>query len=207
MNDFLEKWNTDPRFKTKIKLGLYTLFVVIVSIFAFSIRRNVYTEPDIYNDNNNNDIVSIKIPEKYEYTYNININEKVYKYKGSKDLNTETITKISDDVTSKYVYENDKYYKDSVWIENLVTEEEVYDIIDYNYLKLETINTYLSESIAEEDKYLVYLQDIVLGNNSEQYISITIDKNKTNIDYTSLMKLFDKSIESFLVEVIIEEIE
>ena len=28
MKDFIEKWNTDARFKTKIQLGLYTLFVI-----------------------------------------------------------------------------------------------------------------------------------------------------------------------------------
>ena len=40
MQDFIEKWKNEPKFKTKIQLGLYTLFVVVVAVFAVSTRGN-----------------------------------------------------------------------------------------------------------------------------------------------------------------------
>jgi len=212
MKDFLEKWNTNSIFKTKIKLGIYTLFVVIVAIFAFSIRGNNYTDTAIdelsnYNDNKETDNISIEIPKAYNYTINININESIYKYTGTKNLNTKTIIKTADGITTNYIYEDNKYYKDSIEIDNLVEKKEIYNIVEYNYLNLENINTYLAISAEKDGKNLVYIKDIILGSESEEYITITIDKNKINIDYTSLMKLFDKTIESSVVEVIIEEIE
>lgn len=205
MNEFIEKWNTDPRFKTKTKLGLYTLFVVIVAIFAFSTRNTIPTNTlEIINKNKTDDI-SIEIPEKYSYVINIGINEKKYKYNGNKDSDMEIIDKTYDDITNKYIYQDGRYYKDATVISNIITKEEVYDIIDYNYLNIDTINKYLSVSEEEDGTYLVYLKDIILGNDSEEYITITMDENKTSINYTSLMKLFDKTIENCVVEVIIEE--
>ena len=217
MKDFMDKWNNDSKFKTKIKLGLYTLFVVFVAIFAISNRDDIPTNTvdfdTNYNDSNNdidineNDTVSIEIPEKYKYTKNIKIDEKKYQYTGTKENEKENITKLKDDVTTNYIYQNNNYYKEENGSYILTTKDEIYDIVGSNYMSLETINQYLSKSVIENNRYLVYLKDIILGNDSEEYIIISIEENKVNIDYTSLMKLFDKSIEKYLIEVIIEEIE
>ena len=40
MNEFLEKWKKDHRFQVKIKLLLYTLFVVIVAIYAITANNS-----------------------------------------------------------------------------------------------------------------------------------------------------------------------
>lgn len=212
MKDFMEKWNSEPKFKTKVKLSLYTIFVVFVSIFAISTKGNVSTnEFKQENDNNgisdkqekNDDI--IKIPSKYNYKINVTIDESKYIYIGTKENNKETIKKEVNNVITNYIYENNSYYKEDDGNYILTSKDEVYDIVDYNYLKLETINEYISKSTKNGNQYLVYLKDIILGNDSEEYIIITLNENKINIDYTVLIKNFDKNINNYLVKIEIEE--
>lgn len=221
MQDFMEKWNNDPRFKTKTKLSLYTLFVVFVAIFAVSSNNNTPTnelqnqQPEennntvINDENNNNDSTNkIEIPSEYNYEIDITINESNYKYTGIKNTLRETITKETNNIIENYIYENDNYYiEEETDSYVLTTKEEVYDIVDYNYLNLETINEYLSKSTQVENQYLVYLKDIILGNDSEEYITITKENNKINIDYTNLVSYFDKSINQYLINIKIDEIE
>lgn len=205
MNNFLEKWNTEPKFKTKVKLGLYTLFVLVVAIFALSTRSTISTEPilDIVKEKDG----KIKIPQEYNYTINIKLNDNKYKYIGSKREEQETITKMANNKTLNYIYKDGKYFKDIATITNIIDKEEIYDIIEYNYIDLENINKYLEISKEQDSKNIVYIKDIILGHSSEKFITISIDRNKINIDYTELMKLFDKTIEEVIVETIIEEIE
>lgn len=219
MQDFMQKWNNDPRFKTKIKLSLYTIFFVFVAIFAVSGRNNIPTNeiqneiPEENNttnenkiENNDNTNETINIPSEYDYNINITINDSNYQYAGKKNNIKETITKIVDNIETNYIYENNDYYKEND-TENylLTTKEEVYDIVDYSYLDLNTINQYLAKSTKTENQYLVYLKDIILGNDSEDYITITLEENKINVDYTNLFSYFDKSIAKYLIEIEIIE--
>lgn len=204
MNEFIEKWKTDPRYKTKIKLGVSTLFVVLVSIFAFATRQPVSTDI-VDNSAKQEEKTKINIPDEYVYTIKITINEKEYLYNGTKKQEQETIAKTVDDTTTNYIFEKDTYYKDSIGLSNITTKEEVYDILNYNYIDLETINKYLSVSTKKDNQYLVYLKDIVLGSDSQEYITITKEEDKINIDYTSLMNQFDKTIDNYTVEFVIEE--
>lgn len=208
MKEFMEKWKTNPRFKAAIKLGLGTLFIVFVAIFATANRNsapNINTGyENIINETNN---AIIEVPDKYEYTINITINNDNYQYNGTKTPTTETIIKTSNGITTNYRYENESYYKNENETYIITDQKEIYDVVSYNYLKLETINQYLTKSNKQNDKYLVYLKDIILGNDSEEYIMITINENKINVDYTSLMKLFDSTIESYLIDIEIKEIE
>lgn len=214
MNEFIEKWKTDNIFKTKIKLSVSTLFVVLVSIFAISTRNTMPTN-DIYNQTNineeekidNTNYETIQIPNNYKHNITIKINDNKYTYTRNKQNNQEAITKEVDGVIENYIYENNNFYKEDNEKYILTTEDEIYDIINYDYIKLETINQYLSKSIKEGNQYLVYLKDIILGDDSKEYIIIEINENKINIDYTTLMKNFDKSITSYLVNIEIEEIE
>lgn len=213
MQDFIEKWKNEPKFKTKIQLGLYTLFVVVVAVFAVSTRGNepidtpIFEKEEKESEDKIEDNFSIEIPQEYNYTKNITINTEEYQYTGHKNDEQETINKISIDETIEYLYKNDNYYKNEDDTYILTTKEEIYNEINPNYLKLETINQYLTKAKLENNSYIVYLKDIILANDSEEFIKITIENNKTSIDYTSLMKLFDETINNYLVEVIIEEIE
>ena len=210
MKDFMEKWNSEPKFKIKVKLGLYTLFMIVVSIFALSTGRNVPVENTSLLDdkiNNKENIVKINVPEKYNYTINITINENNYQYTGKKQRNAEQITKIINDTSTDYLYQGNNYYEKIDEEYMITTKDEVYNIIDYNYLNLDIINQYLSKSKIENKKNIVYLKDIILGNTSEEYITISIDDNIVNVDYTALMNNFNKSVEKNIVEIIIEDIE
>ena len=68
MKEFIEKWNSDSKYKTKVKLGVSSLFVILVAIFAIT-SNGVNLERDflfIYLDINiahfgNTDIMSAVI--------------------------------------------------------------------------------------------------------------------------------------------------
>lgn len=223
MQDFIEKWNNEPRYKTKIKLTLYTLFVVFVAIFAASGNRNIQNNADnnsitdkfssnstnnenTNNSENQNDIYKIELPIEYKYQIDININETKHKYTGIKKELRENITKESNGTSKNYIYENDRYYieqESDSYV--LTTKNEVYDIIDYNYINIKTINEYLSKSKKVNDEFVVYLKDIILGNNGEEYITITKTENDINVDYTNLVNSFDKSIDKYIINIKIEE--
>lgn len=212
MNEFKKKWNTDRRFQTKIKLLLYTIFVVFVAIFAISNQPSITKDEleDEYSEDSklldeHDDI--IKIPNEYNYTINIIVNDNDYQYTGTKTTKRENITKKINNNIYRYIHENDNYYKEQDGNYILCSKEEIYDIVNLDYLNLATINQYLSKSKKVDNQYLVYLKDIILGNNSDDYIQITINENNIDINYTSLVKTFDKTIEKYLVSIKIENIE
>lgn len=212
MKEFIERWNNDHKFKTSVQLSIYTLFFVSVAIFAVSNNSKAQLNDPKEENNLNisqedtNEINPIKIPENYNYTQKITINDTVYEYVGSKTKLKETITKKLNDTSNNYIYENNNYYQEENGIYVLTTKEKVYDEVKYEYLDLDIINQYLSKSVKQENQYQVYLKDIILGNNSEEYIAITINESII-IDYTQLIKNFDNSITKYLVEIELEEIE
>ena len=208
MQDFIEKWKTDSTFKTKIKLGLYTLFIVATLLFALSNNNSqsekINNEDKINIENNSPKII---IPASYRYTTNIKINNTNYIYNGTKEINRESITKITNESIINYIYENNSYYKEEDEKYVLITKEEVYGEINPTYLKPETINQYLLKSKKQDDDYIVYLKDLILGDESGEYITINIDENNLKINYTSMMQEFNPQINSYIVEIKIEEME
>lgn len=211
MKEFIEKWKTDSRFKAKIKLGLYTLFVLFVAILAFSNNNgktveNITDEYQEKDEQTNDTETMISVTEEYDYTISVTINEDVYNFEGSKTKEKETITKIFNETENKYIYINNKYYKDDSGIYILTKEENIFEPINKNYIEIDTINEYLKNSKKENGKHIVYLKDIILGNSSDDYIIITISGNKKNIniDYTMLMKYFDNNTEKYIINIEIE---
>ena len=135
---------------------------------------------------------------------NININDNIYTYEGEKNEEKVTINKIVDETTIQYEYIGNKYYKieENKYIET--TKDEVYDTIEFSYLSLDTIEKYWIISKEKDTKKVIYLKDIIIGSDSEEYIVIQKEGNTYNVDYTALMKLFNKDIEKLMVEIIIE---
>lgn len=191
MKEFIEKYKTDNKYKAKVQLILYGVFIIFVTIFAMSGTKK-------------QNPVNDSIAETYNYKININLNENVYSYYGEKNKEEITINKLVDNEYISYSYRDNKYYiyENDTYV--LTSEEEICDVIEFSYLSLDTINKYLSLSTILEDKNIIYLNDIIIGHNSEKYITIKKEENKYNIDYTSLMQLFDNNIESLTVEIIIE---
>ena len=213
MDKFIENWHNDRKYRAKIKLLLYALFLMFMTIYALSLNKQ-----NLANDNSkqeiNDDIQSINetenyiiIPENYTYKISIVIDDNIYNYYGQKIKNEQTITKVVNDLKTEYkLIDNNYYIKDSnLYIKT--TKNEVYDIINYNYINLETINTYLSKSIKDNDRYLIYLKDIILENSTNEYIVISINNNIINIDYTNLMKLTNNNLKKYEVNIEIENIE
>lgn len=190
MNGFIEKWKTDKNFKTITQICLYSLFLLFVTIYAMSGAQTI-------NDNNS-------LKSTYNYQMNININDKIYNYTGTKSEDEIIINKTVDDLTATYMYKDNKYYKNEDNIYVLVEEKEIYEVIEFNYLSINTINKYLNLSTKRENDNIVYLYDIIVGNDSEEYITIESKEGYYKVDYTPLMKLFKNDIEKVTVEIIIE---
>lgn len=206
MDEFKEKWKSDHRFQTKIKLALYTLFVVVVAIFATTNRsttpENQLEKPynNVDDSKNQNELPKIEIPEEYLYTINVVINDKEYHYTGEKSKESESITKEVDGTKTNYIYKNNSYYKEQNGTYILSKKEDVYDIVNYDYINLEMINEYLTKAVKKDNTYYVYLKDIILGSQSEEYITITTEQNTIDIDYTKLVNELGQSINTYLVK-------
>jgi len=214
MDEFIKKWKKDSKYRTKIKLLVYTLFIISVSVYAISINSNFQGD----NNNQNNEISDIKedtnqtskknildIPDNYKEIIKIKIDNDEFEYIVTKNNNKENIVKYKKDEISNYIYENNKYYKlidDNYFV---TSSDEVYDIINYNYINLLTINEYLKKATNDNQQYVIYLKDIILGIDSDEYFIIIINNNKINIDYTPLMKYFNKNINQCIVEILIEK--
>ena len=206
MDDFIKKWHDDKKYRAKVKLILYFIFIVAVSIYAISLNKNaspIIDEADKINDNSNKNIIDI--PEKYSYTINVDINDIKYTFTGNKDINSENITKTINNLTENYIINNNEYYKDNNGTFLKTTKESVYDPVNYDYIDLHNINLYLEKAIKNNQEYLVYVKNIILGSNSEDYFIISIKDNQINIDYTPLMKQMDNSIYQYLVHINIDK--
>ena len=212
MDNFLEKWKKDKKYRTKIKLILYTTFVLVVAIYALSINNQNYDKdeylskikPENNNTNNVDDI--IKINDTYKYTINIEIDDKEYEYSGIKDNNQTTITKKVDDTITNYIYKNNEYYIEDNNNYIVTTKDSVYDIINYNYINIDSIKEYLKKAKNNNNnQYLVYIKDIILASDSDNYFIIDVVDNNLYIDYTPLMKEFNNNITNYKVSIKIEE--
>lgn len=209
MNDFLEKWRSNNKYRAKIKLILYGLFFIIVSIYAITLNNtnlsniasnNTKIEP---NDEINKDI--IKIPIHYNYHIKVKIDNNIIEYSGEKTTDEEIITKIINDETTNYLFKNNTYYIENNATYIVTPKDAVYDIINPIYINLDNINMYLSKATKNGDQYLVYLKDIILDNDTDKYFVISLNNRQINIDYTPLMKEFNPAINTYKVDITIDE--
>ena len=210
MNEFYEKWKNDKKYRTKVKLIAYTAFVVIVSIYEISINNNSQYDTNTIPNNNtidNSEFTTDKIiiPDNYSYQITINIDNETYIYSGQKTLNEEKIQKEINGIFTDYRYYNNEYYILNGDIYELTTKEMVYDIVNYNYINLENINKYLSKAKKVTNEYFIYLKDIILGNEGEDYFIIKLNNDEINIDYTKLIKEFNPNINRYTVDIKIKK--
>lgn len=215
MKDIIEKYKKDTRYRTKVRLILYTLFVVIVSIYALALNNNSTNKTSLENAINNANKLDtnldenltssketiINIPTEYDYNIKVVIDDEEITYNGTKTPQKETIIKKINDIEETYIFEENKYYQENSNTYILTTKERVYDIVDYMYINLDNINTYLTTAIKENNQYLVYLKDIIKGDESDTYFVITLNDNKINIDYTPLMKKFNLKLTKYYVNI------
>ena len=211
MDDFFEKWKKDKKYRTKVKLLAYTTFVVIISIYALSI--NGKTPPsdisdDNYQSSSKTDIIntdSINIPTNYKYTITVNINDEIYTYKGEKTTKEEIIEKENSGIATNYRYFDNEYYVLTDDLYTLTTKSEVYDNVNYNYINLTNINKYLEKAQKNNNEYHVYLNNVILNSNSDDYFIIKLEGDSIDIDYTSLVRITNPNIYKYQVNITIEE--
>lgn len=176
-------------------------------------------EDNIIDDNSNeedNSELSLldKLNDNYEYDIKLEVtkNSEIIKqrYYGKSFGNNVLINKEVNGVNSTYYNVSNYYYADSDSGEyDLVQGSVIYDLIEGKYIEaldvlrlikkasLEHVIT--SSSGAKEEVYNLLVRDIVISNKSDDIITINLiedeDKLSIDIDYTNLLKVFDKTIE------------
>ena len=198
-----EKWN-DKRERAKIELILYTIFFIGVIIFV-RMGNNISNN----NINTSDNLFISQINDNYSYDIKININDNNYEYIG-KVLGYNSTIEKKDSNTDEYFYKkNDKYYKldqDNGYI--LSNKNDIYDVINYDYMDINNIKEYIKTSNNDNGIYKVKISDIILNSNSLDYITIKLDNinNTIEIDYTNLLRINDNNITKAIVTITYSDI-
>lgn len=198
-----EKWN-DKREKAKIELILYTIFFIGVIIFV-RVGNNISNN----NINTSDNLFISQINDNYSYDIKININDNNYEYIG-KVLGYNSTIEKKDSNTDEYFYKkNDKYYKldqDNGYV--LSNKNDIYNVINYDYMDINNIKEYIKLSTREDNIYKVKISDIILNSSSSDYITIKIDNinNTIEIDYTNLLKINDNNITKAIINITYSDI-
>lgn len=193
-----EKWN-DKRERAKIELILYAIFFIGVIIFV-RVGNNISNN----NINTSDNLFISQINDNYSYDIKININDNNYEYIG-KVLGYNSTIEKKDSNTDEYFYKkNDKYYKldqDNGYI--LSNKNDIYDVINYDYMDINNIKEYIKTSNNDNDIYKVKISDIILNSSSSDYITIKLDNinNTIEIDYTNLLRINDNNITKAIVTI------
>ena len=198
-----EKWN-DKRERAKIELILYAIFFIGVIIFV-RVGNNISNN----NINTSDNLFISQINDNYSYDIKININDNNYEYIG-KVLGYNSTIEKKDSNTDEYFYKkNDKYYKldqDNGYV--LSNENDIYNIISYDYMDINNIKEYIKTSNNDNGIYKVKISDIILNSSSSDYITIKIDNinNTIEIDYTNLLRINDNNITKAIVTITYSDI-
>lgn len=193
-----EKWN-DKRERAKIELILYAIFFIGVIIFV-RVGNNISNN----NINTSDNLFISQINDNYSYDTKVNINDNNYEYIG-KVLGYNSTIEKKDSNTDEYFYKkNDKYYKldqDNGYV--LSNENDIYNIISYDYMDINNIKEYIKTSNNDNDIYKVKISDIILNSSSSDYITIKLDNinNTIEIDYTNLLRINDNNITKAIVTI------
>lgn len=185
-----------------ILLSGFLVILVLFIILGLSIRNNI----DKIDWDNNNTIKDNTIKDNTkkdnnysEYTYDISykIEDKtnLCKYKITTKDKYTYIVKTINDVISNYVSYNGYYYLIEENDYRLAYEKEVFDIIPYQFLDINNINNYIKLGTEKNDnivkRYNIKIKDMTLLDNTDD-ITINLIGNDYEIDYTNLLKLYDK---------------
>ena len=198
-----EKWN-DKRERAKIELILYAIFFIGVIIFV-RVGNNISNN----NINTSDNLFISQINDNYSYDIKVNINDNNYEYIG-KVLGYNSTIEKKDSNTDEYFYKkNDKYYKldqDNGYV--LSNENDIYNIISYDYMDINNIKEYIKTSNNDNGIYKVKISDIILNSSSSDYITIKLDNinNTIEIDYTNLLRINDNNITKAIVTITYSDI-
>lgn len=198
-----EKWN-DKRERAKIELILYAIFFIGVIIFV-RVGNNISNN----NINTSDNLFISQINDNYSYDIKININDNNYEYIGKVLGYNSTIEKKENNTDEYFYKKNDKYYKldqDNGYV--LSNKNDIYDVINYDYMDINNIKEYIKTSNNDNGIYKVKISDIILNSSSSDYITIKIDNinNTIEIDYTNLLRINDNNITKAIVTITYSDI-
>lgn len=194
-----ERWK-DKRERAKIELMLYGIFFLIIIIFARisnSMSNNIPKEED-------NKIFISEITDNYSYDIDITIDNDNYKYYGKVLGHNMNIHKVVDTEDEYFYKMNNKYYiLDDNGNYILTNDKEIFSYIDYRYLDINTIKEYIKMGTLNNNIYTIKVSDILLNNNSNDVITITVDdiNKELIIDYTNLFKVNNNNLYKELVRI------
>lgn len=194
-----ERWK-DKRERAKIELMLYGIFFLIIIIFARisnSMSNNIPKEED-------NKIFISEITDNYSYDIDITIDNDNYKYYGKVLGHNMNIHKVVDTEEEYFYKMNNKYYiLDDNGNYILTNDKEIFSYIDYRYLDINTIKEYIKMGTLNNNIYMIKVSDILLNNNSNDVITITVDdiNKELVIDYTNLFKVNNNNLYKELVRI------
>ena len=193
-----EKWN-DKRERAKIELMLYAIFFIGVIIFV-RVGNNISNN----NINTSDNLFISQINDNYSYDIKININDNNYEYIGKVLGYNSTIEKKENNKDEYFYKKNDKYYKldqDNGYV--LSNENDIYNIISYDYMDINNIKEYIKISNNDNGIYKVKFSDIIINSSSSDYITIKLDNinNTIEIDYTNLLRINDNNITKAIVTI------
>lgn len=198
-----EKWN-DKRERAKIELILYAIFFIGVIIFV-RVGNNISNN----NINTSDNLFISQINDNYSYDIKININDNNYEYIGKVLGYNSTIEKKENNTDEYFYKKNDKYYKldqDNGYV--LSNKNDIYDVINYDYMDINNIKEYIKTSNNDNGIYKVKISDIILNSSSSDYITIKLDNinNTIEIDYTNLLRINDNNITKAIVTITYSDI-
>ena len=194
-----ERWK-DKRERAKIELMLYGIFFLIIIVFARisnSMSNNIPKEED-------NKIFINEITDNYSYDIDITIDNDNYKYYGKVLGHNMNIHKVVDTEDEYFYKMNNKYYiLDDNGNYILTNDKEIFSYIDYRYLDINTIKEYIKMGTLNNNIYTIKVSDILLNNNSNDVITITVDdiNKELVIDYTNLFKVNNNNLYKELVRI------
>lgn len=155
----------------------------------------------------------------YVLTYNVNKKDTIVKYKGLVKDKEIIILKTTDSLTNKYYINDDKYYLINGDKNSEINSSEIFENFNDKYFNINNVYSYLDKGSLEwktiyknkttVENYNIYLEDILLTNDTESFISIIVDNTETNklkidVDYSKLFNNLYENVSSVKLEMIYE---
>ena len=175
--EFLEKYKTDKKYKSKVQLTGYLVFIIILIIYLnisnmgsnynYNTANNTNDSNDINTDNVKKDTNDLSLLKKLNnnYTYSVDIlltkikedntEEKIaLNYNGKSSGENIIINKKINNTTNTFYKAGDEYYKKSNEEYEIMAENEIYDIINAKYVEYDSLKKYIEK--ANLDHYTNY---------------------------------------------------
>lgn len=239
---FFEKIKTDKKYSAKVQLigfgvfiGALVIYVNIASLGSSGMTSNSLGDLDtqIGDEETNDDTTNLleQLDDNYHYDISVNVQmnseneqeeEDVTKirYVGKSFENQMEITREDTLGSSLYYKVDNRYYSKSNETMDLAFEEDIYSVVDSEYIELDGILELIDKASLDhvtdyssgkkEYVYHLKVRDVVVSYKLEDVIEIHIvEENATlniEVDYTSLLRVVDENIVYCKLEATITEV-